>query len=174
VWATRFTDNKRVLILTKYDWSLGLIFAHVYVLYMFDRTEAGIARQFNFLSRPVDTNGLIMMAPQPDRRMGKGELATFIATAKARAPSCVSWEDPHPYSVLSTIMCAMLERTAWELERPVRIIQRAWRASWTRQARRRKLAVALIEDAVLEAMYRPGSGWRYLAVRQLRWDTYAH
>ena len=162
------TDNKHVLVLAKHDWGV-----YEYMLYRFDRTEAGTARQRTFLSRPVvRTSGLIMMTPHPDRRMGQAELAMLIANARVRAPLCITYGDPQPHSIsISTIA---LERIAWGLERPVRIIQHAWRAWWAQHVRRQKRAVAIIEDAVLEAMYRPGSGWRYLAVRQLRWDTYAH
>jgi hypothetical protein len=46
----------------------------------------------------------------------------------------------------------------------VRTIQRAWRAWAARRVRRRKRAVSVIEDAVLEALYRPGSGWRFAEV----------
>jgi hypothetical protein len=45
------------------------------------------------------------------------------------------------------------EQALFMLQRPVRYIQRAWRA---RRAQRRQRAAAIIEDAVLAYMYRPG------------------
>jgi hypothetical protein len=64
----------------------------------------------------------------------------------------------------------LLARLSWELERFARTIQRAWRTWASRRARRRKRAVGVIEDAVLEALYRP-LGWRFAAVMRLRWTA---
>jgi hypothetical protein len=52
-----------------------------------------------------------------------------------------------------------LRELRWRLERPARVVQRAWRAHRAWQAVRMRAAVAVIEAAALHALYRPG-GWR--------------
>ena len=51
-------------------------------------------------------------------------------------------------------------RVRMRFDAAARLLQRAWRAH---RAYRRKRAALVIEDAVLDAMYRPG-GWRHPAI----------
>ncbi len=63
---------------------------------------------------------------------------------------------------------AMRALALWTLQRPVRLVQRAWRAHVRRRLR---WAVGVVEGAALAAMYRPGGAFYQDAAR--RWASAA-
>ena len=144
--------------------------AHVLLMYVdplvgasrfiwFGRDAAGVAGLLTWLR----------LCPRLGRRTRRAELATALAGATClQGLRFFEW-GPLVQAVPPTTARVLVERLSWELERPVRTIQRAWRAWAARRVRRRKRAVSVIEDVVLEALYRPGSGWRFAEVLRLRW-----
>jgi hypothetical protein len=166
-------DAERILLLDKYECSRLLPVTRIlvgddYMLHWFGRGDADMVWQWRCLGQMYGISGLcILLTPHPTRRMGHVELASLIADARVVTLASYCWGGQHVVSRATT--CRVMDRALWELERPVRRIQRAWRAWRAQQVQRRKRAVAVIEDALLEALYRPGSGWHYLAAQRLRW-----
>jgi hypothetical protein len=100
-------------------------------------------------------------------RIGRVELTHAIDALTLivqRDKSYTSWYDAniaHCWSPLSVTVWKA--QTLFMLQRPVRYIQRAWRA---RRVKRQQRAAAVIVDAVLAYLYRPG-GRRFEAARGL-------
>ena len=136
--------------------------AHVLLMYVdpqFGRDAAGVSGLLAWLRHCVRLGS----------RTRQAELATALAGATCMQGLRFFEWGPLVQAVPPTTARVLVERLSWELERPARTIQRAWRAWAARRVRRRKRAVSVIEDAVLEALYRPGSGWRFAEVLRLRW-----
>jgi hypothetical protein len=161
-------DNKRIAIVVETEYSKRR--PNSYQLHLFERdnmvTDCQIYSSFTFM-KPYFYNCTNILHRPDDRRVGRVELVELFKKACNRGEEVV----PFRWMRLRRILYhhtkdRILYKILWNLERPARVIQRAWRA-W--RTHRRKRAVALIEDAVLEAMYRPGNGWRYMAVQRSRW-----
>jgi hypothetical protein len=92
------------------------------------------------------------------RRVGLAELLGW----EAELHELLGWEDAGVVITSHFVREARraLAHLRWRLERPARVVQRAWRAH---RRRRRGRAVAIIERAALHALYRPG-GWRARAL----------
>jgi hypothetical protein len=71
------------------------------------------------------------------------------------------WGGVHHLGARLRPLADALRAERWRLERPARVIQRAWRAARRRLDERRRAAALVIEAAWLHACYVPGGpGWR--------------
>lgn len=128
-----------------------------YVLNVWEKAED--AHEFFFKVLPTSLNETIFVPMCPKGREPLSKIAEWLA----QPPNAV-----HIHARVGASRCKLIIGNAdaaqhltriseFELLRPVRLIQRAWRAY---SARRRQAAAHIITQAALRFLYRPG-GWGY-------------
>jgi hypothetical protein len=103
-------------------------------------------------------NSIVPVSVGPDK-MGLVELVEQVA-------SVCMWDCGVP--TLRAKNEAMRKRALWMLQRPVRLVQRTWRAHVLRRLR---WAVGVVEAAALDVLYRPGGAHYHDAARRWHRDA---